>query len=54
MIIKETTVFCDICGNWERVICSTQKKARRTLQTVGWVYRSGKDICDNCVEKEKP
>jgi hypothetical protein len=46
---RETAIFCDVCGNWERVT-GTVKKARRKLRGRGWRHELGADICPSCVE----
>lgn len=46
---RETTIFCDSCGNWERRI-GTVKAVRRSLRAYGWRFVLGRDICPLCVE----
>ena len=51
---KEITLFCEICGNWERFQTGKINTARRIAKNkLGWVYKGKRDICPECDEVEK-
>ena len=51
---KQTTIWCDECGNWDQVPGSSVKVARFEVKRTGWIFTSsGEDICPRCVERIK-
>jgi hypothetical protein len=51
---KEITLFCEICGNWERFQTGRVSTARKlSKKTLGWSYKDTQDICPECDEVEK-
>lgn len=53
---KEVTVFCDDCGNWER-LTETAVEARKTLRNKGWatvrLEDKTMDYCPDCQSARK-
>jgi hypothetical protein len=53
-VSRETTIWCDMCGDWERSVYSFGY-TRRQLKLKGWTFNkeSKEDFCPDCTELNK-
>ena len=43
---REITIFCDKCGDWERVTTAKVSTARREVKIKGWRYMKDPEIVE--------
>jgi hypothetical protein len=52
-ITRQVTVWCDICGIWQKAP-GTAQKLRSKLKQLGWIQQGKKDFCPDCAPKKHP
>jgi hypothetical protein len=50
---RETTAWCDRCGNWERVSTGSIVNTKKLLRGRNWMFRKNEALCPNCAENER-